>query len=473
MIFSSFEYFILFTIFTFFYYLTSSRITKNYLILFGSFFFIAFTHYKHLLILLIFLFIFLLTIHLFNKKKLSNFNRSIILISLIFLIFKYYSIIKFENFSLLNKTFYMFLPIGISFYTFQIIGALVDVKFQADKKFYKNKLLDLSVFVCFFPQLIAGPICRVKNILFQLSQRRSFNNHNFSIGTFLIFLGLLKKVLISDQLYIYTYEIWQNPQNFNSETIWIALFAYYIQIYADFSGYTDIGRGCARILGLKIPINFTNPYFACSPGEFFNRWHISLSSWIRDYIFNPLNIYFLRKFPKFVNHFIIINLFIVMFLFGVWHGNTFKIIFYGIILGIMVSFWHIMRLNNFENKYKNIFGFIWTQGFFIFSLIFLNTKNLDNTFLFLKSLISSKNNNYVDILNITLFYYFLIVFLQVICMRSLIFKNRNYLKILFNKYSPYIYITLIIFIYVLKGYFFGPYGIPFDHEEIAFTYFQF
>ena len=173
------------------------------------------------------------------------------------------------------------MPIGISFYTFQSLGYCIDVYMRRISA--RTSFVDTALFVSFFPQLIAGPIERASNLIPQFEAPRSFNTNRIYSGTALISWGLLKKLVIADNLGVIVNSIFSTDQP-GSAMLWVGIFAFGIQILADFSGYTDIARGTARILGIDLSVNFRHPWLAKSPSDFWKRWHITLSEWLRDYV---------------------------------------------------------------------------------------------------------------------------------------------------------------------------------------------
>ena len=178
------------------------------------------------------------------------------------------------------------LPIGISFYTFQSMSYVIDV-YRRDIKPTRN-LIQFAAFVSFFPHLVAGPIMRPTTLLPQIQNRRRFDLQQFYQGAYLIFWGLTKKVVIADNLADIVNDLFNRWQTIDGGLALLAVYAFAFQIYCDFSGYTDAARGIAKMLGFELALNFNLPYFATSPQDFWNRWHISLSSWLRDYLYIPL-----------------------------------------------------------------------------------------------------------------------------------------------------------------------------------------
>lgn len=218
------------------------------------------------------------------------------------------------------------LPVGISFYTFQTMSYTIDVyrkRFEPEKS-----LLRYASFLTFFPQLVAGPIVRAGDLLPELRRSPSLDPVQVGEGLFLILRGLIKKVVIADFLGINLVDrVFDNPAAFTSLEVLVGLYAYTMQIYCDFSGYTDVARGSARLMGIRLPENFDRPYKATSPAEFWRRWHMTLSSWLRDYVYFPLGG---SKGGTFRTYW---NLWLTLFLIGIWHGAGWNFVIYGALHG--------------------------------------------------------------------------------------------------------------------------------------------
>ena len=223
----------------------------------------------------------------------------------------------------------IFLPLGISFYSFQMMAYVIDTH-RGTCQTIRNPL-KMFLFIAFFPQLIAGPIVRANELIGQLSTKQRFRADHFLRGLDLIIVGAFKKVIIADQLAPFVDKIYAAPQGLGTGALMLGVYAYAIQIYCDFSGYTDIGRGCARCLGYKLPRNFTRPYLACNIAEFWRRWHMTLSSWLRDYLYIPLGG---NRQSVWRTH---LNLMITMTLGGLWHGASWCFVVWGMIHGIALS----------------------------------------------------------------------------------------------------------------------------------------
>ena len=225
-------------------------------------------------------------------------------------------------------TLKVILPIGISFYTFEAINYTVDV-YRGKVKAEKN-LFHFMLFILFFPHLMAGPIVRARDFLPQIARPKRFRWLRASIGVRLIILGLVKKLAIADRLALYVDPVYLDPGTFGTGVLWTTALAYAIQVYCDFSGYSDMAIGLAHLFGFHLTANFNMPYLSRNMSEFWRRWHISLSTWIRDYVFIPLGGSKGKRWATWR------NLLITMMLAGLWHGATWGYILFGMIQGIML-----------------------------------------------------------------------------------------------------------------------------------------
>jgi D-alanyl-lipoteichoic acid acyltransferase DltB (MBOAT superfamily) len=230
------------------------------------------------------------------------------------------------------------LPIGISFYTFQSLSYTIDV--WRERLTPETNFRRFALFVVFFPQLVAGPIVRANELLPQLHRRPSIRPDEIEWALFRIFKGLIKKVVLGDFIAVYLTDIvFDSPGDFTSLENLLALYAFTLQIYADFAGYSDIAIGCAKLLGFEIPENFDRPYQSRDVGEFWRRWHMTLSTWLRDYLFFPLGG---SKGSKARTYF---NLWLTMFLVGMWHGASWNFVIYANLQGGAMLFnrWNRLR----------------------------------------------------------------------------------------------------------------------------------
>lgn len=233
------------------------------------------------------------------------------------------------------------LPVGISFYTFQTLSYSIDL-YRGSIKPCRN-IFDFAFFVSFFPQLVAGPIVRASDFLPQIKLPYYLSRNDFGHAVFLIIAGLFKKVVISDYISVnFVDRVFETPEVYSGFMNLMAVYGYSIQIYCDFSGYSDIAIGLAALLGFKLPINFNSPYKAQSLTDFWRRWHISLSTWLRDYLYISLGG---NKRGKIRTYF---NLLITMVLGGLWHGAAIKFIVWGALHGIGLA------VHRFWSKYFNM-----------------------------------------------------------------------------------------------------------------------
>ncbi|MCR4740280.1 MAG: MBOAT family protein [Lachnospiraceae bacterium] len=219
----------------------------------------------------------------------------------------------------------LLLPVGISFYTFQTLSYAIDV-YKGDSKTEHN-LFQYAAFILFFPQLVAGPIERAEHLLPQIKKEHVYDHDVIVYGLKLMMWGFFKKVVIADNLGVIVDTVYDNLHEYSGFVLVIAAILFSIQIYCDFSGYSDIARGTAGLFGIDLMLNFRSPYFSSSVTEFWERWHISLSQWIRDYIYIPMGGNRKGKLRKRV------NLFVSFLVSGIWHGANITFIFWGILHG--------------------------------------------------------------------------------------------------------------------------------------------
>ncbi|HQY89189.1 MAG TPA: MBOAT family O-acyltransferase, partial [Tepidisphaeraceae bacterium] len=229
------------------------------------------------------------------------------------------------------------LPVGISFYTFQSLSYTIDVSRGLVKP--AQKLWDFALFVAFFPPMVAGPIERGAHLFPQLLKPRVLRADQLQAGVWLIVWGLYKKMVIADNLSIITADIFgaETYANYHGLALVLGILCFSFVIYCDFSGYTDIARGVAKLMGFDIMINFRLPYFAVNPSDFWRRWHISLSSWLRDYLYIPLGGN--RKGPARTY----LNLFLTMLLGGLWHGASWNFVLWGAFHGVILILYRLFE----------------------------------------------------------------------------------------------------------------------------------
>lgn len=285
-------------------------------------------------------------------KKRCVFYSFLINLSILFF-FKYFNFLS-ENinylsdkmsFGLTIPKFTMLLPVGISFYTFQALSYTMDV-YRGDIKPQKN-ILKYALFVSFFPQLVAGPIERSTNLIKQLDKENTFDYERVKNGILLIGWGLVKKMVIADRLSAPVNMVYNNPQNYKGAPLLIATILFAFQIYCDFSSYSDIAIGSANVLGYDLMKNFNRPYLSKSIAEFWRRWHISLGTWFKDYMYIPLGGNKVDKMKRYR------NILIIFLTSGLWHGASWNFIIWGGLHGVYQIFGRELKI--FRDLFVEIF----------------------------------------------------------------------------------------------------------------------
>ncbi|WDQ15261.1 MBOAT family O-acyltransferase [Rhodopirellula sp. P2] len=266
------------------------------------------------------------------------------------------------------------LPVGISFFTFQTLSYTIDV--YRRKMSPTESLLDFALYVAFFPQLVAGPIVRAAHLLPQLAERPTWNSKRMYNGAQQLLRGAVKKVLIADHLADLVDGVFAGPELYHPATVWLAVFAYAGQIYYDFSGYSDMAIGIAKMLGYRFPMNFRHPYLSSSVGEFWHRWHITLSTWLRDYLFIPLG--GSRGTVSQTNR----NLMITMTLGGLWHGAALTFVCWGIGHGAALVVARARRL-----PLPQVAGWCATMSVVLFGWVLFRATSFENALAVYRGLI--------------------------------------------------------------------------------------
>ena len=340
MLFNSFDYLIFLVIFTYGFYLTPFR-HRWKVLLAGSLFFYGCWRADFLLLMLwataVDYFAALQMDAVTERKKKAIFLGLSLCSNLgLLFFFKYFNFFRqslmsglgFFGASYTASTWNIVLPVGISFYTFQSLSYTIDV--YRGRRVAEKHLGLFATFIAFFPQLVAGPIERSEHLLPQLKSPTSFSYKRNIEGLRLILWGLFKKVVVADRLSYFVNQVYNNPSQWNGLEILVATYFFAFQIFCDFSGYSDIAVGSARLLGYDIMLNFRQPYFSTSVSEFWTRWHISLSSWFRDYTYISLGgnrISIPRTY---------VNIFVTFLISGLWHGANWTFVFWGTLNGILV-----------------------------------------------------------------------------------------------------------------------------------------
>lgn len=285
--------------------------------------------------------------------------------------------------------FNVLLPVGISFYTFQSLSYSIDV-YRGEKE-PERRFGKFALYVAFFPQLVAGPIERSTRLLPQFDKRISFNYERFVSGLRLMLWGFFKKIVIADRLAIYVNEVYNSPAEFQGLTLILATYFFAFQIYCDFSGYSDIAIGAARIMGYDLMTNFRQPYFSQSIAEFWKRWHISLSTWFKDYLYIPLGGNRVAKERWYF------NLMAVFLISGLWHGANWTFVLWGFLHGfyLVFSIWtqniresisHAFRVDRFP-ALQRIFKIAATFHLVLFAWIFFRANSISDAFLIIRNML--------------------------------------------------------------------------------------
>ena len=285
-----------------------------------------------------------------------------------------------------NVSFHdIILPVGISFYTFQSMSYIIDI-YRKELQPTKN-VLDYMFFVSFFPQLVAGPIVRASEFLPQIYKKISLSREEVNYALFLIIGGLIKKTVISDYISVnFVDRVFDAPNSYTPFENLMASYGYTIQIYCDFSGYSDMAIGIAMLLGFRLSTNFRTPYKSASVTEFWRRWHISLSTWLRDYLYISLGGNRKGKVRTYV------NLFLTMLLGGLWHGASWKFVIWGVLHGLALVVERLFKgkISWPKNKISRGVQIFLTFHFIVFCWIFFRAKDFSNAFLVLDNISNLK-----------------------------------------------------------------------------------
>lgn len=490
MLFNSLPFLIFFPVVVFLYFLIPKRAQYIWLLA-ASYFFYMSWNAKYALLLLFTTGITYIAGRIIEKKRGMLLAKaavagSLVLNLVILFLFKYFDffldninrVLHILGIQVLSPAFDVVLPVGISFYTFQALGYTIDV-YRGEVKAEKN-FLKYALFISFFPQLVAGPIERSKNLLKQVNEKHSFQFERVREGLLLMLWGYFLKIVIADRIAIIVDTVYGNYETFGGYYLIVATILFAFQIYGDFSGYSTIAIGAAKIMGFELMENFDSPYLARSVTEFWRRWHISLSSWFRDYLYIPLGGNRKGTSRKYI------NLFLVFLASGMWHGASWAYIFWGGINGIyqIIGNWlkpfrerinQLFRLNKELIGHK-IFQVVCTFCLIDFSWIFFRAGDLETALNAIKSMISVHNiwilfdgslyqlgvdqkNFHVLLIALGILLFADVMKYYHICIRKVIMKQELWCRWL-------CYITAVIAVLL-----FGVWGGTYD--ATGFIYFQF
>ncbi len=410
MIFSSLTFFLFFIIYFFINLFFPSKY-RNYLIIIGSSVFYAWWKLDEIWVPFL-----ISIIGLYGAKIISKESRGrksfFLLITLIFifsplLIFKYqgffYNDILVPLFGLKEKVFNNSIPLGISFISFTVTSFVVDI---FKNKFTSNiSLKTFLAYIMFFPQLIAGPVLRAKELIPQLENPKPISLNNSFFPFFLFTIGLIKKIIFADYLASFVEPVFDNNLiNLNSLEVILGIYSFAIQIYCDFSGYTDMAIALSLILGINLPINFSRPYFSKSIIDFWRKWHITLSNFLRDYLYIPLggnkNGLLLQSR----------NILITMLIGGLWHGANWTFVFWGLLHAVALIFVRIFdKFISGKIKINDLFSTFITFNFVTITWVFFRAKNISQAFQIIRQPFFKQVPNLYEFINEYYFPIFLII----------------------------------------------------------------
>ncbi|UCD17030.1 MAG: MBOAT family protein [Candidatus Zixiibacteriota bacterium] len=338
------------------------------------------------------------------------------------------------------------LPVGISFYTFQSISYTVDI--------YRRQLLptrsaiDFAAFVAFFPQLVAGPIVRAKEFVFQLKQKRHFSAENLQIGVTRFLTGYFKKAFVADSLAVYLVDpVFANPGDHTTGMLWLAMVAWTVQIYADFSGYSSMAIGSARMLGFEIPENFDFPYLSRNISEYWRRWHMTMSRFFRDYVYIGLGGNRRGTARS------LLNIAVTTFVSGLWHGAGWTFVIWGWLHGLYIAVFHSMRKwRSRHGRYdenprlpKIIAAWVLTQFAVCLALVLFRAPDFSTAWVYTKGLFYSAGQGTLEIP-----FLIWIAFASIIVdhIAGWIMEHRPQMKVRVPAFSrAVVYAAMIVFLY--------------------------
>ena len=451
MVFSSLTFLFVFLPIVLLIYYISPRPLKNFVILLFSLIFYALGEPKFIFLIILSILINYIGALQIVKNSSDTEKRKFIFITLLLIdisilfFFKYYGFIISSIGSLFGIDLVIRdipLPLGISFYTFQQISYIIDV-YTKKTKVQKN-LINFAAYITMFPQLIAGPIVKYNDIESQLKNRNE-NLTQFSSGVHRFIIGLGKKVLLANSIGAIWSEIKVIPLNeISILTSWIGIIAFALQIYFDFSGYSDMAIGLAKMFGFEFLENFNYPYISKSVTEFWRRWHISVGTWFREYLYIPLG------GNKKGNLIQIRNLFVVWFTTGLWHGASFNFIAWGIYFGVILFIEKII-FKNILNKLPSFLCHIYTLILVLIGWIIFDMNTLSSAMEYISIMFGLSNNLVVDKLSLFILSNNIVILLiGIICSTTLLPNVFKKLRCSLKKSNIFIIISMYLIIFILS-----------------------
>jgi len=480
MLFNSLEFIVFFPLVVAAYFALNPRY-RWVLLLLASYYFYMCWNYKYIVLILFSTVVDYAAARLMYKSETKKRKRLFLILSLfsnlgLLFFFKYFSFFG-ENINALfdqvnifyNVPAYDFLlPVGISFYTFQTLSYTIDVYKGARKPEYH--IGKFALYVAFFPQLVAGPIERSSRLLPQFHKAHKFEYERVKNGIILMVWGFFKKVVIADRLSEYVNEVYNNPEVYGGFQDLIATFFFGSQIYCDFSGYSDIAIGSAMVLGYDLMTNFRRPYLSRSIREFWGRWHISLSTWFRDYLYIPLGGNRVVKWRWYY------NLFITFLISGLWHGANWTFVAWGALHGAYLVL--AILTTKFRDSYSqstglsnikwlgNFLNLIWTFGLVYFAWIFFRANNLSDAIHFITNIFDfSTYNMDVQLFHFKADFYLSFVLIGFLAFVEILQEKYNLIQRLTQQKAV---VKWLLFFVILGSIF-----ILGKWDESDFLYFQF
>ena len=437
------------------YYINNNRVYRNIILLISSLIFYSWGEPRTIIIMIITIIVnYVMAIMIEEKEK---YRKLLFIVTCIFNIgilffFKYFNFFVNDVLMLKNVTLNIILPIGISFYTFQILSYVIDV--YKKEVVAQRSIINLGAYVTMFPQLIAGPIVRYQTIAKELTDRKEHVD-DIAEGLRRFIIGLGKKIIIANQMAIIADKVYLSIplHDLNTMFAWIGTIAFALQIYYDFSGYSDMAIGLGKMFGFHFVENFNYPYIATSITDFWRRWHISLSSWFRDYVYIPLGGSRCSKARW------MLNIMIVWSLTGLWHGASYNFILWGLYYGVLLMMEKLF-FKKYLDKLKGI-NYIITMLIVLVGWVFFNSSSVDQIIYMIRNLFGFNGSFSLILLNNQGILYLLPYMLIAIIgmgpwINQLFIKIRNN-TIGFTIYDIYLVVILVVCLIFLINNSYNPF----------------
>ncbi|WP_452227726.1 MBOAT family O-acyltransferase [Lacinutrix sp. MEBiC02404] len=437
---------------------------QNILIVAASYLFYGWWDYRFLALIALSTLVDFIVARQLQKETVRNRRKALLFVSLFFNLgmlafFKYFNFFieswvdawQLFGIEMQTSTLKIILPVGISFYTFQTLSYTIDV--YRKKIAPTHSLLQFAAFVSFFPQLVAGPIERASHLLPQFQTKRVFNSEFAISGFYLIIWGLFKKVVVADNCAYFVNQIFDGAGNYSSMELFIGAVLFAFQIYGDFSGYSDIAIGVSRLFGFDLKTNFSFPYFSRDIAEFWRRWHISLSTWFRDYLYIPLGG---SRGTTWQN---VRNVFIVFLVSGFWHGANWTFIVWGGIHAILFLPLLLLKSNrkhvaSTKINLQQLPMLVLTFVFVTFAWIFFRADSVEIAYTFIKEILRF-NGSSVDLFykssKMVLFSAIIVLSIVILLLFEFLAIQKNKKEVTLNVYTAIGIAILICFMGVFKN----------------------